>query len=123
MLRVLVVAAVALVAAGCGATAGRAPQSAPTTVLHHNRVVILGVSGAKGPALPEPGVDSGEVPVPNVVGESWADANAAVTALGLVPAQNPVVCHSHTTAVRAQVEGTVPSAGSFVEPGSLVVFC
>jgi hypothetical protein len=92
---------------------------------HHNRIVILGVAGTNHALLPEPAgaLDSGEVPVPNVVGESWTEADAAVTAVGLVAAQNPVVCHSHTTAVRAEVRRTVPGAGFFVAPGSLVIFC
>jgi PASTA domain len=124
MLRVLVVAAVALVVAGCGATVGRTPGAARTTVPHTERIVILGLAGAKGPPFREPeSVDSGDVPVPDVAGESWTEANAAVTAVGLVAAQNPVLCHSHTTAVRAEVERTVPGAGTSVAPGTLVVFC
>ncbi len=117
MIRGLACAAVALVATGCTTTAGHAPQAARTTTT--KRVIIQLV----GPNGPEDQVFPARVTVPNVVGDWSAEANAAVTAAGLVPAANPTVCHSDTTAVRAKVERTVPEAGTSVARGSLVVFC
>ena len=112
-----VVALVALVVAGCSSTAGHVPQAArtPTT-----RAVILQLIGPHGP---ENQVVPARVTVPNVVGESVTEADAAITGVGLVAAANPTLCHSHTTAVRAAVERTVPAAGSLVARGSLVILC
>ena len=117
MMRGLASAAVALVATGCTTTAGHAPQTAPTTTTKRVIVQLVGPNG------PEDQIVPARVTVPNVVGDSSAEANAAVTAAGLVPATNPTVCHSDTTAVRAKVERTVAGPGSLVARGSLVVFC
>jgi hypothetical protein len=117
LIRGLACAVVALVAAGCSTTAGHAPQAARTTT---TRGVIIQLVGPNGP---ENQIVSARVTVPNVVGDSVTEANAAITAVGLVPAANPTVCHSHSTAVRSTVRQTVPSAGSRVARASLVVLC
>jgi hypothetical protein len=112
----LACAVVALVVAGCSTT-GHAPQAARTAT---TRGVIIQLVGPNGP---ENRIVPARVTVPNVVGDQVTEADAAITAVGLVPAANPTVCHSHTNAVRSSVRQTVPSAGSRVARGSLVVLC
>ncbi len=111
------VALVALVAAGCGSTTGHAPEASRTTTTKGVVIQLVGPNGPENQVVPA------RVTVPNVIGESVTEANAAITDVGLVPAANPTVCHSHTTAVRSTVERTVPTVGSRVARASLVVLC